>query len=128
MNFDACCGVYLSGDQSAPTAEHLMRSRYTAYTQGNALYLLDTWHPDTRPSALQFETGLRWTGLQILATFQGREKDEFGTVHFKARYKLNGKAGHLEENSRFQRLEHWYYVDGDVVAKAVKPEKTKRRP
>lgn len=48
--FDSCCGIYLSGLASAPTAEALMRSRYTAYTKNRYDYLLDTWHPSTRPT------------------------------------------------------------------------------
>ena len=40
-----CCGPYLAGEAIAPTAEALMRSRYTAYTQRNEPYLRATWHP-----------------------------------------------------------------------------------
>nr|WP_316226808.1 SEC-C metal-binding domain-containing protein [Bradyrhizobium sp. SZCCHNS3052] len=34
LPYDRCCGPYLDGDDQPPTAEALMRSRYTAYTRG----------------------------------------------------------------------------------------------
>ena len=51
----ACCGPRLSGEQPAPDAEALMRSRYTAYVLGHADYLLATWHERTRPATLELE-------------------------------------------------------------------------
>ena len=38
-NSELCCAQYIDGEESAPTAESLMRSRYTAYTQGNIDYI-----------------------------------------------------------------------------------------
>jgi SEC-C motif-containing protein len=32
-----CCGRYLDGGEAAPTAEALMRSRYTAYALGREI-------------------------------------------------------------------------------------------
>src|SRR5690606_23454448 len=34
--FDACCGPILAGERRAPTAERLMRSRFTAFARGDA--------------------------------------------------------------------------------------------
>ena len=31
LDYGLCCGQYISGAKDAPTAEALMRSRYTAY-------------------------------------------------------------------------------------------------
>ena len=42
--FGACCGPALSGERPAPTAEALMRSRYTAFTLRDTAYLLASWH------------------------------------------------------------------------------------
>lgn len=44
-----CCGRYLDGE-AAPTAEALMRSRYTAFALRDEDYLFRTWHPRTRPA------------------------------------------------------------------------------
>jgi len=40
--YSECCGVYISGKAKAPTAEALMRSRYTAYALHDIDYALKT--------------------------------------------------------------------------------------
>ena len=40
--YDACCGPYLAGWEAPPTAEALMRSRFTAYARADADYILAT--------------------------------------------------------------------------------------
>ena len=44
-------------------AEQLMRSRYSAFVENNAAYLLATWDPQTRPSRVTLEPNQRWLGL-----------------------------------------------------------------
>ena len=45
-----------------------MRSRYSAYVLRLVPYLLETWHPRTRPATLVADPpGLRWLGLQVHA-------------------------------------------------------------
>lgn len=92
-----------------------MRSRYSAFVLGREDYLLATWHPDTRPPALDLATPPRpqWLGLAVKA-HAATEADR-ATVEFVARYKLNGRAHRMQERSRFERVDgRWYYVDGDV--------------
>jgi SEC-C motif domain protein len=102
----------------ARTAEALMRSRYTAFVRGDAAYLLRSWHPDTRPPALDV-AGPRWTGLCIVATEAGRARDETGVVEFEARYEEGGRPGARRERSRFSRVDGcWVYVDGTAVTGA----------
>ncbi len=78
-----------------------MRSRYSAYVLELTSYLLETWHPDTRPASLDFEEQLKpkWLGLSVRAC------DVLGTaeamVEFVARYKVRGRAHRLQERSRF---------------------------
>ncbi|MFN5454117.1 YchJ family protein, partial [Bradyrhizobium sp.] len=48
LPLDRCCGPYLSGDATPPTAEALMRSRYTAYTRGDIGYIAATLAVDKR--------------------------------------------------------------------------------
>lgn len=87
-----------------------MRSRYTAYVLGLDAYLLDTWHPSTRPAAIEPQPeGLRWLGLEL------RRRSDDGadraTVEFVARSKLGGRAHRLHETSRFERVDNrWFYV------------------
>jgi uncharacterized protein YchJ len=62
--YAACCGRYLDGDTPAPDAEHLMRSRYTAFVRQRADYLLATWHPSHRPRR-STSTRRQWLGLEV---------------------------------------------------------------
>lgn len=115
LTFDNCCGQYISGSKSAETAEKLMRSRYCAYVIEDENYLLDTWHPDTRPkTANAHDPSITWTELQVLETTDGGMSDEAGTVKFTAFMEQNGTRGSLRELSRFKRGEdgRWYYYDG----------------
>ena len=116
--YTQCCAPDHTGTATAPTAEALMRSRYTAFALGRSDYLLATWHPDTRPADLTPDTPpLRWLGLVIHAHHAGQATDTTGTVQFTARYKAGGRAGRLTETSRFVRLAgRWVYLEGDVSA------------
>lgn len=119
--YAACCQPSHLG-QAAPTAEALMRSRYTAYLLKLEDYLLQTWHPDTRPTALDLDedTSTRWLGLEV-RRFEATGNDT-AIVEFVARYKVGGKAGKLHEVSRFIRMEHrWYYVDGTFPSTELIP-------
>ena len=113
--YAACCARYLEGGQPAPTAEALMRSRYTAYTLGREDYLLATWHASTRPAALGLaeEAPAKWLGLDVK---RHEVMDaEHAIVEFVARYKVQGRAHRLHETSRFRRENgRWFYVDGDL--------------
>ena len=112
----ACCGCYHAGPLhlQAPNAEALMRSRYSAFVRDALDYLLATWHPSTRPAALEpNQPGLKWLGLEV-RRHTATDADH-ATVEFVARHKLGGRAERLHELSRFVREEgRWYYVDGDV--------------
>jgi len=109
-----CCGRYHAGEP-APDAERLMRSRYSAYVLGLEDYLRATWHPSTRPAALELDATPRpqWLGLTVKAHTPLDETH--ATVEFVARYKLNGRAFRLHETSRFEKLDgRWLYVDGEI--------------
>jgi len=110
--YGACCRPFHVGEALAPTAERLMRSRYSAYVVGNGDYLLATWHPRTAPAELDLDPQQRWFRLDILATHRGGMLDTTGTVEFVARYRLGGEAGAQHEVSAFIRLgRRWLYVD-----------------
>ncbi|MFT7288661.1 MAG: SEC-C motif-containing protein [Halieaceae bacterium] len=109
-----CCSRFISEGALPETAEQLMRSRYTAFALGDEAYLLDTWHPDTRPSRVRLDPRQRWLGLSIRATEAGGLDAVAGTVEFVARYKIDGKGHRLHEISRFEKIAgRWYYLDGE---------------
>ncbi len=117
LTYPACCGRWHAGPEhlQAPTAESLMRSRYSAYVREDAAYLLATWHPATRPvEPLTFEPGLRWLGLEVR---HHTSAGDTATVTFVARSKLGGRAHRLVETSRFVREGgRWFYREGEVDA------------
>jgi SEC-C motif domain protein len=111
--FAECCGPLLDGTTTAATAELLMRSRYTAFAVGAPDHLLATWHPDTRPPSLRLDPGLRWTGLEVLATSGGSLLMAEGIVEFRAHYEDRRGPGSQHERSRFLREDgQWRYLDG----------------
>ncbi len=112
--FGACCGPLLDGTP-APTAERLMRSRFTAFAVGDGAYLLSSWHPSTRPDAVDLDDGVSWRRLDILDRAGGGPFDREGVVEFEAFWRQGAERGSLHERSRFVREDRrWFYVDGLV--------------
>jgi SEC-C motif-containing protein len=111
-----CCGRFVDHFHTtlAPDAEHLMRSRYSAFVREQADYLLATWHSSTRPASLDFDAGAKWLGLEVRQhQVTGADTAE---VEFVARYRVQGQAVRLHERSRFVREDgRWFYVDGDQL-------------
>lgn len=116
--YSACCGRYHAGGLQyleAPTAEALMRSRYSAFVKRQVDYLLATWHPRTRPERLEPDvSGVRWLGLEVRR--HQPVDDTHAVVEFVARNKYAGRAQRLHELSRFIREQgRWFYVNGDII-------------
>lgn len=116
--YAACCGRFIDQGMLPATAEQLMRSRYTAFTQAHESYLLATWHASTRPESLDFdpENPVKWLGLRIDKVEEGGADDDRGQVCFVAHWRVGGgRAQRLQECSRFVREQgRWFYLDGDV--------------
>ncbi len=114
-----CCGP-LHGGEPAPSAERLMRSRYSAFVLGDVHYLRATWHASTRPPELSLEPGARWLGLEVRRHHMtGAQTAE---VEFVARCRVAGRAVRQHERSRFvQEDGRWFYVDGDALSCGAAP-------
>lgn len=116
----ACCGPLIKSEKPAPTAEALMRSRYTAYTLGDIDYISRTHDPRANDDfdhegARQWAQKAEWLGLDIIRTEKGCEGDSDGRVEFKAHYRLKGKEHTLHEVGDFVRKKGvWYYLDGKL--------------
>lgn len=111
-NYQDCCGTYHSGRSTAPTAEALMRSRFSAFATKDEAYLLRSWHPTTRPTHVEFDPAQQWTELHILSTTGGSLLHTEGTVEFRADYRVQGRPGSMHERSRFVRDNgNWVYLD-----------------
>lgn len=114
--YATCCGPFHAAQAAAPTAEALMRSRYSAYALGLSDYVQRTWHSSTRPAQLDLQQDItqgKWLGLTVKSQHTQGDKAE---VEFIARYKPSaGPASRLHERSRFVKEEGtWFYVDGDL--------------
>ncbi|CDH27457.1 conserved hypothetical protein [Xenorhabdus bovienii str. Jollieti] len=117
--FVHCCGPYLENHHSAPDAESLMRSRYSAYATKNADYLIATWHPDCQAESWRSEieqsfASVQWLGLNVIETSEGQHNNE-AYVEFSACFIEQGKQDRqlIHERSRFLRIDrHWFYLDG----------------
>jgi SEC-C motif-containing protein len=120
LTFTNCCGPFLTGNAVAPTAEALMRSRYSAFCFHNSGYLIQTLHPSKRSASDKqdlessfSETG--WLSLNIMQCSQGKEQDKQGQVEFIARYCTDKQLQQLHERSNFVRENGlWFYVDGKL--------------
>ncbi|MBC3842396.1 YchJ family protein [Streptacidiphilus sp. 4-A2] len=112
--YQECCGVYHQGRAAAPTAEALMRSRYSAFAVGDQPYLLRSWHPSTRPARLELDPAQRWVRLEVLSVQGGSAFHSEGSVEFRAYCREHGQEDVLHEHSRFVRDQGaWVYLDGE---------------
>ncbi|MBD3317632.1 MAG: YchJ family protein [Chitinivibrionales bacterium] len=121
-NFEVCCEPYLKSDENPPTAEALMRSRYTAFASGNVDYIYGTIHPDHRKEfnaegIRDWSCNSEWHGLEIKSTENGGETDTEGTVEFIAHYTHENVKREHHEVAEFRKKDgRWYFVDGNIIA------------
>ena len=105
-----CCQPLHQG-ASPPDAECLMRARYSAYALKLAEYILETWHPNTRPESLTQADlqGIKWLKLEVLAHHQ--RDDSHAEVSFVATYQSGKqKKTTMSEHSLFERINgQWLY-------------------
>ncbi len=118
--FAACCDRYITGAKNPPTAEGLMRSRFTAYKLGNADYILASWAPEKRQDINQTELveslkTTQYQKLKIISKKSGTRKNHSGQVEFQVTFLSNGQLQTFRENSNFTKQNNqWYYVDGNI--------------
>ncbi len=116
-----CCGPYLSGERHAPTAEALMRARYSAFATRQIDYLEDSLLPETRHDfdrehVREWADSSQWIGLDVIGVTDGGEADTEGKVEFVAHFTVGGREHHHHELSRFvKRDDRWWYLDGTIV-------------
>ena len=118
--FSECCQPLISGAHTAQSAEALMRSRYSAYVNGEIDYIYDTLHPSKRESfdrkeSKEWSTQSTWVSLEILGTEKGGPEDEIGLVEFIAQFRQNDKLVKHHEVAEFvKQNDRWFFLDGQV--------------
>lgn len=116
--FSQCCEPILRVLEVAPTAEALMRSRYSAYCLGDVNYLQATTHDHTwSDKELKFiqdwADNSFWQHLEVLDVSEAM-------VEFKAYYIFEGKQHMHHEKSTFIKINDiWKYVDGEIYEDKV---------
>jgi len=121
-SFESCCAPFLKKTKKPQTAEELMRSRYSAFVEGDIDYVMDTHDPDTRgqidrDGTAQWAKESEWLGLEILEVEKGQAEDTFGRVDFCATYKLRGTQVDHRESATFRKHDGtWLFVDGEQIA------------
>lgn len=121
-SYEECCRSYHEKQAFAPTAELLMRSRYSAYILRLPDYLIETTHPMSphyhpnlwwwRRQLMQSCRDFRGVQLQIL---EAREEDDQGAVLFVITSQDGEQESQFYELSRFERvLDRWKYKWGHL--------------
>ena len=127
-----CCQPILANPKQAPTAESLMRARYTAHVLQQVDFVLQTVHPAQRQYHDQatIETWMaqtQWEKLTIVQTTKGGAQDQEGWVWFEAAYRQKGRRAYHREYSYFQRVDsQWYFVSGQAPPKQAPAPKVAR--
>ncbi|WP_028123811.1 YchJ family protein [Epilithonimonas tenax] len=112
-SYEDCCQPYHTKEKFPPTAEALMRSRFSAFAIPNGEYLWETTSPGKRKyhnkkSLQEWGEINEWTKLEIVDT------PSMNKVEFKAFYTdEDGKPQVHHELSTFKTIQNrWYYVSG----------------
>ena len=133
-SYESCCGRYHKGEP-APTAEALMRSRYSAYAVGDLDYIEKTARGRALQEAKALEkpaqkVPINWTQLKILGAEDGKADHDRGTVTFAAYFKNgDGPVQMMQEKSMFEKIDgHWFYVDGQEEPVSLKPKAPRNAP
>lgn len=113
--YEECCQPFHSEEKFAPSAEKLMRSRFSAFAIPNSEYLWKTTLPSKRKfhdknDLESWGKENTWTKLEII---QSSEKE----VEFKAYFTDKfGKENIHHEFSTFKKVDKkWYYVSGKFL-------------
>jgi SEC-C motif-containing protein len=120
-----CCEPYISGKAGAPSAEALMRSRYSAYAEHAVDYIINTCVRRGRndidyKSTKDWSEQSNWLGLKIITTEKGGPADTEGMVEFEAVYERDGLKDVHHERARFKKENgEWLYDDGTVAPHTI---------
>lgn len=114
--FQDCCEPYIKGIQKAPSAEALMRSRYSAYVTHAADYLVATTQLSKRKfhskkEILDWACCNTWLRLEIISTTGNVV--EFKAYYFEIQREINSLPPvHIHHEKSTFRFENgsWFYM------------------
>jgi SEC-C motif domain protein len=122
LNYENCCQPMVEGKKKAPTAEALMRSRYSAYVVKNIDYIDATQvtiegEVYNKEEALKWAESSEWLGLEIVKTQKGEANDNSGLVEFIAHYKDKASGTELKHHETSSFGKHngeWKFKSGHI--------------
>lgn len=130
--YSECCEPIIKGTVKAPTAEALMRARYTAYVVHNIDFIINTCQEGEgiadidRKATEDWSKQSEWHGLRILHTEKGTENDDEGIVEFEADYSLHQMRDVHHETAAFKKYNgEWKYTTGALKTTTVKRDGAK---
>ena len=123
VDFKNCCEPILAGKTPAPTAESLMRARYSAYATKNMTFIDQSQimlegETFNQAEALKWAESANWKGLKVVSTKKGLETDNTGIVEFEAHYQDKASEKDLihKETALFERKDgQWKFKDGNIA-------------
>ena len=114
--YEHCCFPFHQGLAKAPSAERLMRSRYSAFAKHNLPYIVQTTAIGQQAALdqkaiLDWAKSNQWLKLEIVQANEKIDKNH-AKVEFKAHYH-DGKSSQIHhEVSHFVKFEDaWYFLD-----------------
>ena len=127
--YNECCEPIIKGTIKAPTAESLMRARYTSYVVHEIDFIISSCEEGEgiadidKQATEDWSRQSTWHGLKILSTEKGTESDDEGVVEFTADYTLKQMRDVHHEIAGFKKINgEWKYVAGNIITTTVKRE------
>ena len=124
-SYSECCEPIIKGSVKAPSAEALMRARYSSYEKQEIDFIINSCSEGDgiaeidRKATEDWSKEAQWNGLKILRTEKG-EKDDEAIVEFQADYTLHNIHNLQHEISLFKQIDgEWKYVAGNVIPTTV---------
>ncbi|HNQ97586.1 MAG: YchJ family protein [Spirochaetales bacterium] len=121
-----CCEPIIKGKTPAPTAEALMRARYSAYVLGEIPFIADSCVRGEGDHEIDLEETKKWSkesewhGLKIHAVTGGAASDSEGQVEFSAFYSRAGLKDEHRELAFFKKIDNkWLYAEGRLVPTTI---------
>ena len=118
IEYDKCCGEIIKAVRVASSPEELMRSRYSAYVNADARYLLlssvkENQYEEDIELIEDFSSQVDWLKLDVL-------KVDGDTVEFKAYYRDKEQIQVLHEKSNFILEDGvWKYKNGELYKSKI---------
>ena len=122
-SYKNCCEPFHKGEKKPKTALELMRSRYSAYANSLADYIIETTSEDNptympdkehwKTDILDFCQKTTFIDLQIISA---KEENKTAEVTFQAFLSQGGKDFSFVEKSLFEKVDgKWLYKSGEIL-------------